>query len=250
MKIIKKTLLFIVGSLIIIISALVIKTINFSSKQLKNVVKADEIIVDENKINENLSKAIQFQTISNPDTAKINGKEFLALHDYFEKTYPKLHATLTKEVIGKYSLLYKWEGKRTDVQPVLLMAHFDVVPIESGTEEKWEHPPFAGHIADGYIWGRGTLDDKASVLGILEAVETLTTEEFQPDRTIYIAFGHDEEVGGINGAAKIAEYFQSSGIEFEYVLDEGGLVIDGMMPGVSAPTALVGIAEKGYLSCS
>jgi len=248
MKIIKKTLLIILAGLVIIISALVIKTIRFSSKQLKNVVKADEIVVDENRINENLSKAIQFQTISHPDTAKINGKEFLALHDYFEKTYLSLHATLTKQVIGKYSLLYKWEGKRTDIQPILLMAHFDVVPVESGTEEKWEHPPFSGHIADGYIWGRGTLDDKASVLGILEAVETLTADEFQPDRTIYLAFGHDEEVGGVNGAAIIAEYFQSSGIEFKYVLDEGGLVVDGMLPGVSAPTALVGIAEKGYLS--
>jgi len=215
---------------------------------MKNVEKAQEIKIDKDSICEHLSKAIQFRTISYPDTSKIDGSEFLALHDYFEKTFPTLHSTLIKKVIGKYSLLYKWKGRNTDLKPILLMAHFDVVPAESNAENPWKHPPFAGNIADGYIWGRGTLDDKSSVLGILEAVETLVAEGFQPERTIYLAFGHDEEVGGFNGAAKIAKHFHSSGIEFEYVLDEGGLIIDGMLPGVSAPTALIGIAEKGYLS--
>jgi len=215
---------------------------------MKNVEKAQEIKIDKDSICEHLSKAIQFRTISYPDTSKIDGSEFLALHDYFEKTFPTLHSTLIKKVIGKYSLLYKWKGRNTDLKPILLMAHFDVVPAESNAENPWKHPPFAGNIADGYIWDRGTLDDKSSVLGILEAVETLVAEGFQPERTIYLAFGHDEEVGGFNGAAKIAKHFHSSGIEFEYVLDEGGLIIDGMLPGVSAPTALIGIAEKGYLS--
>ncbi len=243
-----KILLFITLSIVVLIAVLIINTLTFSSKQMKNVEKANIIEIDKNTVCKHLSKAIQLKTISSPDTSKIDGEVFLALHNYIEETYPKLHTKLTKTVFGKYSLLYKWKGKKTNLKPTLLMAHMDVVPAEPDKQEPWEHEPFEGNITEDYIWGRGTLDDKSSVMGILEAVEALTKEGFQPERTIYLAFGHDEEVGGFNGAAKIAEYFQSSGIEFEYVLDEGGLVVDGMLPGVSAPTALVGIAEKGYLS--
>jgi len=248
MKTINRGFLFLAAGLIILISVLIIKTLSFSSKQIKSVEKIEEIVIDEEKVSRHLSEAIQYKTISSPDTSKIEGKEFLALHNYFAKIFKNLHSTLEKKVIGGYSLVYKWEGKDLDLKPILLMAHMDVVPAPQDRETPWKHPPFAGHIENGYIWGRGTLDDKTSVLGILEAVEVLTAEGFQPERTVFLAFGHDEEVGGLNGAAKIAEYFQSQGIEFEYILDEGGLVVDGMLPGLSAPAALIGIAEKGYLS--
>ena len=248
MKTINKLFLIIATGLIILISILILKALSFSSKQIEYVEKIEESEIDEYKVSRHLSEALQFKTISFPDSSKIDGKEFLALHNYFEKIFTNLHTSLEKKVIGLYSLVYKWEGKDVDLKPMLLMAHIDVVPAPQDMETPWKHPPFSGTISEGYIWGRGTLDDKSSVLGILEAVEVLTAEGFQPERTIYLAFGHDEEVGGSNGAAKIANYFQSQKIEFEYILDEGGLVVDGMLPGLSAPTALIGIAEKGYLS--
>lgn len=127
------------------------------------------------------------------------------------------------------------------------MAHMDVVPVDSASESLWKHPPFSGAVADGFIWGRGAMDDKGSVLGILEAVEHLLNEGFLPERSVYLAFGHDEEIGGHNGAAKIAELLSSRGVELEYVLDEGA-ILSGIIDGISSPVALIGIAEKGYLS--
>ncbi|MCK4828869.1 M20 family peptidase, partial [bacterium] len=191
---------------------------------------------------------LQFQTISFKDPEQFDKKPFLSLHQYLEKTFPKVHSSLQKEVIGDFSLLFTWRGQDPELKPFLLMAHTDVVPVESGTEGDWIYPPFDGHIADGYIWGRGAMDDKASVFGILEAVEWLLEEGFQPQRTFYLAFGHDEEVGGIQGASQIAALLQSRNIELEYVLDEGLAIVDGTMLGIPKPVALVGIAEKGNIS--
>jgi carboxypeptidase PM20D1 len=124
----------------------------------------------------------------------------------------------------------------------------DVVPVEPDSEKKWSHPPFAGRIADGYIWGRGAMDDKVNVLGVLEAVELLLAQGFQPQRTIYLAFGHDEEGGGQQGAAKIAALLGQRNVKLDFVLDEGSAITDGIIPRIAAPVAAVGIAEKGYLS--
>jgi carboxypeptidase PM20D1 len=124
----------------------------------------------------------------------------------------------------------------------------DVVPADPGSEKNWTHPPFAGQIDGGYIWGRGSMDDKVSVLGILEAVEHLLSTGFQPRRTLLLAFGHDEEIGGGSGTAQIAALLKSRRIELEYVLDEGGNITQGIISGVTSPVSLVGIAEKGYLS--
>jgi carboxypeptidase PM20D1 len=128
----------------------------------------------------------------------------------------------------------------------LLMAHLDVVPADAA--DGWEKPPFDGTIANGFVWGRGAMDDKASVLGILEAVESLLSENYRPNRSIYIAFGQDEEIGGKNGAARIATLLKDRNVQFEYVLDEGLFVADGIVPGVSKPVALIGVAEKGFMS--
>ena len=144
-------------------------------------------------------------------------------------------------------MLYTWPGTESGLKPILLMGHGDVVPVEPGTEGDWEHPPFAGRIADGYIWGRGAIDNKSGVLAILEAAERLLEEGYRPSRTIYLPFGMGEEVGGHSGAAKIAKLLNSRGVELEYVLDEGGCVVSGLLP-MGAAVALVGIAEKGYVS--
>ena len=124
----------------------------------------------------------------------------------------------------------------------------DVVPVEPGTEDDWSYPPFAGRIAEGYIWGRGALDDKMNVTGLLAAVETLLEGGFQPRRTVHLAFGHDEEVGGEKGAALIGDLLKSRGVELEYVLDEGLVIAHGIVPSVPRPVAMVGIAEKGFVS--
>jgi carboxypeptidase PM20D1 len=124
----------------------------------------------------------------------------------------------------------------------------DVVPVEEMTGAQWAHPPFDGVISEGYVWGRGTMDDKSSVFGILEAAEMLLAEGFEPRRTVYIAFGHDEEIGGKAGAARIAAVLADRGVRLSYVLDEGLFIAERVVPGVGRPVALVGIAEKGFLS--
>jgi carboxypeptidase PM20D1 len=124
----------------------------------------------------------------------------------------------------------------------------DVVPVEPGTENRWTQDPFGGRIVEGFIWGRGAIDDKSAVLGALEAVEMLLADGFRPARTVYLAYGHDEEIGGIGGARQIAALLRRRGVKLEMVLDEGGVVGDGILPGVREPIALVGVAEKGFLT--
>ncbi len=138
------------------------------------------------------------------------------------------------------------ERKNPGKKPVLLLAHMDVVPVEDSAS--WTHPPFSGTLEDGFVWGRGTLDDKGSIIAIMEASEKLLQEGFIPQRSIYFAFGHDEEIGGRDGALEMARRFDERGIRFEYSLDEGGMVTEGVVPGMTPPVALIGIAEKGYLS--
>ena len=165
-----------------------------------------------------------------------------------QASFPQVHRQLTHEVIGGNSLLFIWQGVDRSARPVLLMAHMDVVPVEPGTESAWTHPPFSGDVADGFLWGRGTLDDKSGVLAVLEAVEGLLNTGFHPRQTVFLAFGHDEEIGGQAGAAKIAELLAARGARLEFVLDEGLAVTRGIVPGLESPAALVGIAEKGFAS--
>lgn len=243
----KKILIVLTFGFLLLASAVLIRTVLFTSKKI-NVQPTAEIRINDEQFSQHLAGALRFQTISYQDSNKFNGEEFLSLHAYLEKVFPKVHSSLEREIVNNYSLLYTWEGMVPELKPILFMAHQDVVPVISGTEKDWTYPPFDGEIAEGYIWGRGTLDVKSGVMGILEAVEALLQGGFQPKRTVYIAFGHDEEVGGQRGALQIAKLFQARNIKFEYVLDEGGFIIQGFIPGVSNPVALVNIAEKGYLS--
>ena len=124
-------------------------------------------------------------------------------------------------MVNQYSRYYKWHGKNDLLKPILLIAHLDVVPVDEETKAKWQADPYGGELKDGFIWGRGTLDDKVSALGLLEAIRQLIKDGHHPERTVYIAFGHDEEVSGKNGAKAIATRFKAQNIEFDYVLDEG-----------------------------
>jgi carboxypeptidase PM20D1 len=192
-----------------------------------------------------LAEGLAFETISFGLDEPVPGPEFLALHDHLRRSYPRTHEALSREIVSEYSLLYTWPGRNEKLAPALLMAHQDVVPVDEG---KWEQPPFAGRIVDGVLWGRGAIDDKGALYAILEAVELLLAEGFVPEHTILLFFGHDEELGGPRGAAKAAELLAERGVELAWVLDEGGFVVEGMLPGVDKPLALVGIAEKGSVT--
>ncbi|HUT53195.1 MAG TPA: M20 family peptidase [bacterium] len=195
-----------------------------------------------------LSGAVKIKSISHQDPSQVDATEFFALHDYLATSYPLIHKNLVREKAGGLSLLYTWQGSDPSARPVILMAHQDVVPIAPGTIGDWTHSPFSGDIADGYVWGRGTMDCKGFLISIMEAVEGLIAEGHAPRRTIYLAFGHDEEVGGDHGAAAISSLLESRGAKAEYVIDEGGFIVDGAPLGIDKPLAMVGIAEKGYLS--
>jgi carboxypeptidase PM20D1 len=195
-----------------------------------------------------LVAAIRIPSVSPADSARRDSAAFHAMHAHLARSFPRVHAAMGHEVVGKDALLYTWVGTDSALPPIVLMGHFDVVPVEPGTEERWTHPPFSGALADGHVWGRGALDDKSTVLGVLEASEALLAQGFAPRSTVYLAFGADEEVGGERGAAVIAAMLRSRGVRPHFVLDEGGAVVAGVAPGVRAAVALVGIAEKGFAS--
>lgn len=223
-----------------------INAVRFPSRQVR--VKPAKIDLDGVLPSQHLSQAIQIRTVSHADPSRIDPAEFLRFHKLLESSYPLVHAKLSREVVAGYSLLYTWKGATDQKIPILLMGHMDVVPVQPGTESSWSHSPYTGEIAQGFVWGRGAMDNKVGVIGILEAVEKLLAEGYEPHRTVYLAFGHDEELGGSVGASNIAELLRTRGVRLEFVLDEGLMVTDGLMPGVKPPVAMMGIAEKGYVS--
>lgn len=192
-----------------------------------------------------LARALRIPTISR-NVEVIDDAAFDALRTQLEQSFPRVFSTLGTETVNRHALLLTWTGERRQGRPILLMAHTDVVPADDA--QGWQKPPFGGDVDGGFIWGRGSLDDKSSVLGILEAVERLIAEGFVPKRTIYLAFGHDEEVGGARGARAISELLEHREVRLAFVVDEGGVVADGIVPGVPGPVALIGVAEKGYLT--
>lgn len=202
---------------------------------------------------QHLSQAIQMQTISwQPGTigpkAEASAKALISFRDFITATYPAFSQVASREIVSDYSLLFIWKGSEPSLEPVLLMSHMDVVPVVPGTEADWTHPPFGGEIVDGTVWGRGAIDCKGSLIAMLEAANALATTGFQPKRTIMFAFGHDEETGGLNGNQKIAALLKERGVKLAFVSDEGGLVTEGAVGGIDVPVALIGIAEKGYLT--
>lgn len=190
---------------------------------------------------EHLADMVRCRTIN--ATEDSGTAPFFDLHKVLEKNFPLVHAKLKKTIANRAALLFHWAGKDRSAQPVLLLAHQDIVEASG----EWKYPPFAGKIAEGRIWGRGTLDNKGNLCAILEAVEILLSENYQPPVDIYIASSDDEEQMG-NGAPQILQYFKDKNINLSLVLDEGTPVMDKMAGGIEKPTAIVGITEKGYLT--
>lgn len=197
-----------------------------------------------------LGEAVRLETISPEDPADFDPEPFLAFHALLERSYPKTHAALERQVIADYSLRYRWEGERRELPPVVLLAHMDVVPIAE--PEAWTRPPFSGERVDeageAAVWGRGTMDDKGNLLAIFEAAEVLVAQGFVPERTIYLCFGHDEEVGGTGAQAIAASLVEDGVTNAALVYDEGTGVLQGLFPGLpERGMAMVALAEKGNI---
>ena len=199
----------------------------------------------------NLSKAIQIPTISNFDDNLVDWSKFDEFHAFLEEAYPLIHSKLDKQIISTRSLVFHWKSAHPEKEPICMLAHQDVVPVSPGTEGDWKYPAFSGTVADGFVWGRGALDIKNHLIGVMEAVETLLEEGYVPERDIYLCFGHNEEVmaeGRHSGAYCIMEYFKEKGIKLDSVIDEGGAILPVNVKGViNKKLAGVGVAEKGHV---
>lgn len=190
--------------------------------------------------------ALKLITVTSGEQPHMNAAA--ELHAYIERTFPLIHQKLRRELINGQSLLYTWEGTDGSLPAALFIGHQDVVPTEPHTLPEWSYPPFEGKVADGFVWGRGALDDKSRVFAVLEAAETLLRSGFVPKRTVYFAFGHDEEVGGTAGAHVLAAALKAKGAKIEFLVDEGLPVTQGVLAGVAEPVAAIGVAEKGVVN--
>ncbi|MEL6862961.1 MAG: M20 family peptidase [Bacteroidota bacterium] len=247
MKKLRRLLFRLIGLSLLVVTALIgFNTFNYTSRQIE-VAPVAKISIDDLAI-QRLAEATRIPTVSFED--RIDTAAFLAFNTFLDTQFVWVDSLLEHDLVNTYSHVYKWTGRKPGLKPILLMAHIDVVPVEEESQSAWTHPPYSGAIADEYIWGRGTLDDKVNMLGVLEAFESLLRQNYQPERSIYLACGHDEEVGGREGAMAIARWFRQQDIEFEYILDEGGVILEKALPGLEAPLALIGTCEKGFTTLS
>ncbi len=239
----KKTLLVLFLGIIVIVAIVLINTFTFSSKQVESEIAKVEV---EAKISL-LSKAITFQTISHKK-GMIDDSAFVGFHNFLKSSFPLLDSMLERELVSDYSLIYTWAGSDKSLEPLVLAGHMDVVPVEYSSQDEWEAKPFSGDVIDGHIYGRGTIDDKGSIIAILQAVEQLLKKGFTPKRTVILCFGHDEEIGGETGAKVMADILEKRGVRAWMVVDEGGTLATGIVPGIDQTVALIGTSEKGYVS--
>ena len=206
--------------------------------------------VDLARYRKNLSDAIRIPTIANKDPEKTDWEVFDRFHAFLRERYPLMHEKLELTVINRGALMFRWKGICEGLDPIALLSHQDVVPISEGTLDDWTHPPFDG-VDDGeFIWGRGALDMKNHLIGVMESVETLLAEGFQPERDVYILLGHNEEVmcaNEENGATAMCAYLKERGVHLDCIIDEGGAILPVNVKGViNKDLAGIGVAEKGY----
>ncbi|MGW4366974.1 M20/M25/M40 family metallo-hydrolase [Nocardia takedensis] len=192
---------------------------------------------------ERLAVALRCATISTEEPADTADAEFRRLAEHLETSFPRVHAELELRTFG-HSRLYRWAGREPEHVAAILLAHQDVVPVDD--EQRWSHGPFDGVVDRTHIWGRGAIDDKSRVLAILEAVEAALTAGLRPRHTVYLAFGHDEEVFGDDGAVRMARHLRAQGVRADLLLDEGGVITEGVADGVNRPVASIMLGEKGY----
>lgn len=270
-----KMIMVLLGLIIVFALFLVVKTVTHKFGKAENVANVEVVeAVPTEKAIKRFAGGIRIPTISTTVYEETNFKPFDEFRAYLAEAYPEVYKTMETTTVNTHSMLFRWKGKNSELKPLLFLSHYDVVPVvghDPATMETpeyvfnfedmpaapletissdWEYDPFSGAVANGRIYGRGTLDMKCMLFSLMEGADELIAEGYQPERDIWFAFGHDEEVSGRQGAVKIAEYFKEKGLSFEAVYDEGGIIAapGSVMESVKAPMALVGIGEKGFLT--
>jgi carboxypeptidase PM20D1 len=238
-------ILYLILAILILTTLFVVVRTILYERSKGAVEKIEDIPVDEQQVAEHLAASIRCPTVPMDETGTPDPEAFQQLHQMLREAYPLVHQKLRREVVNGYSLLYIWQGSRSDLEPVMLMAHQDVV---SADPTEWTYPPFEGKIADGFVWGRGTLDIKNQLIGIMEAAEYLLQQGYRPERTILFGLGHDEETGGVNGCKVMGQMLKERGIRLAGIVDEGGGISAGLAAGVRGAVGLIGVSEKGYLT--
>jgi carboxypeptidase PM20D1 len=247
MRLLGRIALGVVGIVVVLAAVVLVRTFTFkpgAAVDLASVKLAPAPPIDQSKAALHLAEAVRIQTVSHQNKAENDWAQWDKLHAWLAATYPAAHAAMTREILPNKALVYTWQGSDPALKPIVLMAHQDVVPITPGTEKDWVHPPFEGVIADGAVWGRGSIDDKGSLVTLFEGLEALAKAGFKPRRTVMVVSGQDEEAGG-SGARAAAALLKSRGVQAEFVLDEGMATVTDF-PLLGSPVSVIGIAEKGY----
>jgi len=235
-------LLSVLGVIVLLIAVLVIRALCFKPRKTEEK-KFEPVFVNTEKATHDLAEMIKCKTVSHRDKTKEDDAEFEKFEQLLPTLFPKVFANCEFTKVSDRALLFRWKGV-SDKAPIVLMSHYDVVSV---VDEDWEKPAFSGIVENGVLWGRGTLDTKGTLNGILQAAEALIAEDYIPKNDIYFAFAGDEEING-HGARDIVALFKERGITPAAVVDEGGAVVDKIIPGVKVPCALIGIAEKGMIN--
>ena len=234
--------MIVLAAVLIFVAVILIRTAKFQPKAQPNL-STETVEFNKDKAVSNLAELVKCKTISCSDHSLEDDAEFEKLIAKLPALYPNVFEKCEFSRLPDRAILFRWPGKSAE-EPAVLMAHYDVVPVN---EENWDKPAFDAIIEDGVMWGRGTLDTKATFNGALFAADTLIAQGFVPEHDVYLAFSGGEEVNG-PGARHIVELFREKGIVPGVVVDEGGAVVENVFPGVKAPCGLIGIAEKGMMN--
>ena len=241
-----KKILGLLGLILLVLIAIILFNTLRAKKWPVSTLNKELVPLPDSAV-QHMSQAIQIPTISFSDTLPVDTAAFLTFRSFIEKSYPLIKQHLSKTVVDSLNFVFEWKGQNSALAPIILMGHYDVVPVEQAVISKWIVPPFSGKITDSCIWGRGSVDDKCGVISVLEATEAMLRKNFVPQRTIFLCFGHDEEIRG-SGARAIVSYLEQRSIKPELVLDEGGEITEDKIKDVKRPIAVIGVAEKGYAS--
>lgn len=232
-------LLSLLAIFVIIVIVVVVRTISFKPKTSVTPAYTKPVDLDGERIIESFQKMVRFKTISSFNWEEVDNSQFIGFRKYLVERYPLVNAKCKLDYIGPSGVVYYLKGKEPG-EPAVLMSHYDVVEV--GT--KWQKDPFCGDVVDGVIWGRGTIDNKCTLLGAMEGLEYLLAKDYIPKHDLYLCFAGDEEVNGLSAPA-IVDWFEKKNIHPRFVLDEGGAIVTGIFPGVTKKCAVIGIAEKG-----
>ena len=237
-----------VGLAVVTAAVVAVRTLTFKPPNLVDpgavAAVAPSFPMDNARAAQHLGEAVRFQTVTHQDASRDQLGEWEKLHQWLQATYPAAHQAMTRDIVAGRTLIYTWPGSDPRLAPIVLMAHQDVVPVSEGTEKAWRYPPFSGAVAEGSVWGRGSIDDKGSLVALFEAADALAARGFKPRRTVYFVSGQDEEFGG-TGAQAAAAWLKAKGVKAQFVLDEGSVVVADH-PLTQGKAALIGVGEKGY----